>query len=200
MGDNGRSDYEVARSFVEAARQIIPHYYPPGYCVAATRISVELLRALQLPTRPLMVRVGVLNPALVAKGRMPASTDEGNRWADEDNAALVVCGDPRVNGDAPWSGHVVAIAGERWLIDLALPELSRPQKCIELAPLLARVGPAFLAGHETLELMQNGCRLIYDAFPMNWSYAGSRDWQDIALHGPALEAIWNCMGEGEDDA
>jgi len=176
------------RAFFQAACRVLPHHYAPSCCLPATRIAVEVLNERQAPTRPLMVRVVVHNPALVAKGRMAASPEEARRWRDEDNAAIAVCGNLQML-HLSWPGHVAALAGDRWLIDLSLPQLNMPDKDIHLPPLLAEVAPGFVAGREHMMWMIHGCRVFYRAYPGNHSYAGSREWQDLASHGPALREI-----------
>src|SRR5438067_570640 len=146
----GMTDEERRRltAFMEAAATVLPRYYAPQCCLAATRLAVEVLPRLQLAARPLAVKVAVHNPPLVAKGRLPASSQEAQLWRERDNAAMAVCGEAARPGH--WPGHLVAVVLEQVVVDLSLPQFNRADKQIALAPVLFPAGAAFLAGAEDL--------------------------------------------------
>jgi hypothetical protein len=130
---------------------------------------------------------------MVAKGRPPASAEEALRWREQDHVAIGVCGDTGVRWPGRWPGHLVAIAGEQYLIDLSLPQMNRPEKQVELTPILCRVTPSFLAGEGVIAFALNGCRLLYQALPGDHSYAGATDWHDAARHQQAIQAIGDLL-------
>jgi hypothetical protein len=176
--------------FMDAACSVIPRLYSPACCLAATRIAVEVLGRFDFSVRPLVVKVAVHNPALVAKGRLPASNEEARRWREEDNAAVAVCGAQGAGRHGHWPGHLVAIVAERCLIDLSLPQVNRADRDIALTPLLCKVESAFLAGTARLAFLLNHCRVVYDALPDDRSFDGIGDWHDAAMHREAIEAIY----------
>jgi hypothetical protein len=179
----------IVSSFMDVACGILPRLYAPACCVAATRITVDVLSRLQVSMRPLAVQAVIYNPALVAKGGLPTSAEEALRWRDQDHAAIGICGYSGTRREGHWSGHLVAIACEQWLIDLSLPQMNRHEQGVVLPPIVCGVGSAFLAGMEHRGFELNGCRISYEAFPADESYTGAPDWRDSARHRPATRAI-----------
>lgn len=188
-GGPGAAEWRALSAFMDAASVIVPRCYVPQCCLAATRIAVEALGRCHIPVRPLVVRVTVHNPPLVAKGRPPASAQEAQQWRQRDNAAAVTCGARSGGRPGRWPGHLVAIALERCLIDLSLPQVNRPDKAIELTPLLCSVSDSFLSAQEALSCLLNGCRIFYEALPDDLSYVGVGDWHDATAHRHAIDAI-----------
>ncbi len=191
----GRSENQDHRlgTFMDAACAVLPRFYAPECCLAATRITVDVLERLHMQVRPLVVNLMIHNPALVAKARPPASAEEALRWRDHDNAAMGICGARGPHRPGRWPGHLVAIVDERFLIDLTLPQMNRPHKDINVPPIMCGVSAEFLAGTAVRSFLVNGCRVFYQAVLDDESYAEVTDWKDPRKHQRAVQAIWDVM-------
>src|SRR5262249_29776146 len=127
-----------------ACRVFLPRYRPDS-CIAAARVLVDVFDRLHVRCRPLSVVVDVFHPAMVARaalegGRLPETTEEYQRWVAESGCWWLTLGmgEPR---PGRWAGHVAVVAWDAVLLDLTLPQASRPQRGIELAPLAVQVCP-----------------------------------------------------------
>jgi hypothetical protein len=193
-GTRSQDDVCKLDAFMDAACAVIPGRYAAPCCLGATRIAVDVLARLQIAARPLVVKIAVHNPALAAKGRPPQSSEESRLWRERDGAVMARCGGGTSARQGNWPGHLVAIALERFLIDLSLPQMNRPDRQIELARLLCPVSSEFLSGRAALSLLMNDCRVFYDALPDDQSYVGVGDWHLDRTHQPAIEEICQRLG------
>ncbi len=186
------AQYAKVSAFMDAACVTLPLFYRPDCCIAATAIACDVLGGwLHMKLRPLAVQIEIANPAIVAQGRWPADQEEYRRWQTEYGAWWVSLGDPAAEGPG-WSGHLVAVVYGTAVIDLSLPQASRPAKGIVLPAVLFEAGPGFLEG-QARDLGVNGSLLVYRARPDDRSYASAPDWQDARRRAPAVRAIRDRM-------
>jgi hypothetical protein len=171
---------------MDAACTVFPRHYRPDGCIAAARLLVDVFGRLHVPCRPLAVVVDVFNPAMVARsaaegGRLPRDTEEYRRWIDESGCWWLTLGggDPE---PGTWPGHVAVAAWDRVLLDLTLPQASRPQRGIVLAPAAVQVWPEVLDGSCRRVVAMHGCELHYQARPEDRSFMLSADWQCRERH------------------
>jgi hypothetical protein len=116
---------------MNAACKVFPPLYRPDSCIAAARVLTDVFERLHVKARPLSVVADIFNAALLARaeaegGRLPADTAEYRRWVEESGCwwlTLGSGGDPEP-GKGP--GHVAVVAWESVLIDLTLPQATRP--------------------------------------------------------------------------
>lgn len=141
-------DYELEtiRVFAEIARPIIRASYGPNSCIASTRIVIDVLTRFGLQVQPVSVMAEVWNRAYhecrIRAGRQVQSQEELDRWMATAGACV-----GRVGTDVPgeWSGHVVAIAGRRVLVDAAIDQANRPEwDIIVPGVLVTECGDGFL--------------------------------------------------------
>jgi hypothetical protein len=177
----------------DAACAVFPRHYRPDSCIAAARVLVDAFDRLHVRVRPLSVTVDVFNPAMVARasaegGRVPETDEEYQRWVEESGCWWLTLGigDPE---PGKWPGHVTVVAWDRVLIDLTLPQASRPQRGIVLAPAAIQVWAEVLTGAERRVVTMHGCELHYRARPQDRSFMGSRDWQCRDRHKEVVSEI-----------
>jgi hypothetical protein len=75
------------------------------------------------------------------------------------------------------------------LIDLTLPQASRPQRGILMAPAAIQVGDDFLDGTDRRVVTMNGSELHYQARPEDQSFMRSPDWCDRQRHRDVVQDI-----------
>jgi hypothetical protein len=157
-------------------------------------VLVDVFHHLHARVRPLSVTVEVFNAAMVARaasegGRLPQTTEEYQRWVEESGCWWLTCG---ANGEPEpgrWPGHVVVVAWKAVLIDLTLPQASRPQRGIVLPPVAVRVWPEVLTGDDPRVLNVNGCELLYQARTEDRSFMCGPDWCRREPHREVVRAI-----------
>jgi hypothetical protein len=179
---------------MNAACEVFLPRYRPDSCIAAARVLIDVFDRLHAKVRPLSVVVDVINAAMVARaeaegGRLPADTEEYQRWIEESGCwwlTLGCGGDPK---PGRWSGHVAVVAWEKVLIDLSLAQASRPQRGIVLAPAAIQVGRDFLSGSDRRVVPMNGSELHYLARPEDRSFMRSPDWCDRQRHRDVVREI-----------
>ncbi len=172
---------------MNAACRVFPRRYRPDGCIAAARVLVDVFDRLHVRCRPLAVTVDVFNPAMVARataegGRLPADTEEYQRWIVESGCWWLTLGGASDPEPGKWPGHVGVVVWESVLIDLTLQQASRPARGILLAPAAVQVCPAFLAGSESRVVTMGGSELHYVARPEHKSFMNAPDWRDRRRH------------------
>jgi hypothetical protein len=182
-----RAQYDRVLAFARAAPPFVLPLSGQGCCIAAARVACDVLGdAYHMRVRPLTVEAHVFNPVIAAKiaaeGRPLTSPEVAELW--DEGAWWITVGCRRDRDVVPgmWPGHLVAVVNDACLLDLALVQASRPHKGIRLAPLVAGVNAAFLAGHEGAVAVWefNGCQLEYQAYPHDTSYRASPFWQTLS--------------------
>jgi hypothetical protein len=188
-----RVQYDRVLAFARAAPRFLLPLGGQGCCVAAARLACDVLGdCYHMRVRPLVVEAHVFNPVitakLTAKGRAPSSAEECQQWGAEGGWSesgwwiTIGCRQDRDVVSGGWPGHLVAVVNETCLLDLALVQASRPHKGIRLAPLVAGVNAAFLAGNEgaVAVWVVNGCQVEYQAYPHDTSYRAFPAWQTLS--------------------
>jgi hypothetical protein len=178
---------------MDAACKVFPPRYRPDACIAAARVLVDVFDRLHVKCRPLAIAVDVFNPAMVTRagaegGRLPQRTEEYQQWVEESGCWWLTLG---LGEPAPgkWPGHVAVVVWERVLLDLTLPQATRHQHGILLAPAAIQVGPEFLDGSQRRVVRMNGCELHYQAHLDDQTFLRARDWYDRQRHKDVVAAI-----------
>jgi hypothetical protein len=121
---------------------------PANWCLAAAAMTRGVFADFGHPgVRVLGVRASVFNDAGWAQWlrNIPVSA-----WPDE-AWSVGIRGTGRVSADS-WDGHAVAYVpakvggGQAWLVDLSAPQMSRPDRGIDVPPVALRVDGSFYDG------------------------------------------------------
>jgi hypothetical protein len=155
-------------------REIERYYINPGRCIASARITIEVLNDYGISAEPVSVDAAVFNETAV-------------RLLEDPDAEIPAGGKPYVIFIGPeagpalagkWPGHLVAVAAGRLLIDLTLPEFSRPASGIDLQPIAVPVSERFLHGTEIAHTRFGPTAVRWKALPEDRSYRGSPLWAE----------------------
>src|SRR5262249_19675878 len=129
-------------------------------------------------------------------GRLPTDTEEYRRWVEESGCWWLTLGGGGDPEPGRWPGHVGVVVWEGVLIDLTLPQASRPQRGIVLTPTAVQVGPGFLGGSDHRIVTMNGAELYYRARPEDRSFMRSPDWIDRQRHRDVVRNILRRTRDG----
>jgi hypothetical protein len=170
----------VLEKLTEIAPNVIARNYTSDCCIAATRITIEVLKKFHFKdVKPLVVEANVFNETYLKKGRTPKDHEEAQAWLAE-GAWQVVVGDKTVQTDYPitWPGHLVAVVNGKYMVDLSITQATRPHKNINLSPIASIVPEDFVKNQDKCGLMFNDCLVVYVSYPKDVSYQRARDWWD----------------------
>lgn len=171
-------------TYAREARPVLLEYMRKDGCIAAARVTLDVLNFFGLPAEPIVVEVVLINQALRALrerlGRMPSlqeqQTLDPTCWG-------VGVGQEDTEGPG-WAGHLVTLVSPApeysVLLDPTLDQADRPHKQIIAPPVvLCAVGPEFLAGtHELAGEIQLGGKAAYHRRLTYEPYETSPDWYD----------------------
>lgn len=181
---------------LEAIAEVTPNILLRSYkdlncCIAATRIIVEVLKRLHFRNiKPFVVEANIFNETYVKKGRTPDSHEEAEQWLGE-GAWHVILGDRSQENKGQWPGHLAVLINERYMMDIAIFQASRPHKNINLHPILTTVPEDFVKGEDKCGLMFNNCMVIYVSHPEDKSYQATRDWWDVAKSKEIVSEVYS---------
>jgi hypothetical protein len=123
--------------------------YAPDCCIVASRVALDVLAHFQIPARPVVTRLFVMNQAYVtwvkAHQRLPTKEEKQEMLAAGGWSVLVGASKPTRSptGGVGLPLHLVVYLDAGYLVDLSIGQASRPQKGIVLEPLIGRVSEAF---------------------------------------------------------
>ena len=167
--------------------------YLPNVCILATRVAIETLRYFGVQAQELPVGLAVLNAEYVAweqAGRpepMPPTAHSIGVDPDADPT------DERLATMGGYMGHLVALTTDNVMIDLTLSQVNRPQKGIELGPLIVEVPGDFSTRKDWLYVLSNNrCEIAYQSRPdIGTAYKDTADWRSNhkRLVGPMIRYI-----------
>lgn len=149
--------YKILSVFMDAALKVLPKKFNPDCCIAATRITIDVLSEFHFKVKPLSVVVNVINESsgyVVSLGNKDQEKRPG-------------C----------WVGHLITMVNERCIVDLTLGQATRPQYGIRLHPILCGTDPSFCSGEREVILKINGSDIIYHPLPQDKTYLTAPDWQ-----------------------
>lgn len=175
----------VIKAYAEVARPLISERFGSASCIAAARVTIDVMRHFGLRAEPVSVVARASNAQYWAcrarvGGRPPESQKEFERWHVQDGAYVAQVG----NATAPdGSGHVVAVVEAHTLIDGAIDQLDRPRYNLRLPPILiAQCQPDFRQGATVMLGVYGGATVQYDAVEENDWFRRSEYWwsEDVA--------------------
>lgn len=171
-------------------------FFRPDCCIAATKVAIRVLASFGYASRPLTVRLAVYTEKL-AQRVMDGSWDGIHRegeWGvgvgfsepESDVGAFVGEG---------WNGHLVAISGN-WLIDLSLPQASRPLKGLHLPQSAAFLLSPGWKKDKHLAFAGNGLRLLYELHPEIKTFTTTKDWYLANRTEPVAKLLTEIIRKG----
>jgi hypothetical protein len=187
------SELELLHYGMWHARCEIVRHASAESCLISVRITAKLCDYLGITAVPMTVAVKAVNKewrAAIDNGQDPEEIDAAQaihiESLDED--------DPRIEelDESSWpGGHLVLVAGGRYLIDPSADQLSYPDFGITTKPFVADLGELadqFSTGSDEgayATTTEDEATVAYIPHPENLSYADSTDWQ-LCVPGDAL--------------
>lgn len=164
----------------------------PDSCILQCRVLLEALRNFGIAAKPMPVDVHILNPPYhrhVEDGTGVETEAELMALHAADGSWTIGLG---VGEGAPgkWSNGHLIVLGDGWMADPSLGQASRPDRDINLEPLLAPVSADFWAGRRNW-LIMNGCALGY-ASTHNDKFRDLPDWtvRHAGIDRLVSQTIW----------
>ena len=78
-----------------------------------------------------------------------------------------------------WSGHLVALVENKYLLDLSIDQASRPERGLLLEPFFIEVPSGFMQGSGISVTTSQGAELQYWARPADKSFLQAGDWRKL---------------------
>jgi hypothetical protein len=185
-------DVEIISAVVATVPEEMQRDFPPEYgvntCILSSRVGLEVLRHFKVKVRAVPTKVQVFNESMVRRigreQRHPVANWEARKWHRQDGSWALGIGDTGNTDPTRFDAHLVLLihGGDYGtmggvLADLALHQASRPQRDINLEPMVATVPPDFLGGGPlTVKVGTNVAR--YEHFPEADGWTMTPDWQD----------------------
>lgn len=195
---------QIVTAYADVARPLMRQWLSPNSCIAATRITMNILNVFGIDARPLPVVATVHNPAWLALGRkLKRQPTVDEQKADPGNAWSVGLGfnDPESRDSYPvdpnnWAGHLVALTlNDALLIDGAIDQASRPQYDMPIPPivLVQETTARFLDGSgSVVGETPDGVIISYHRNLTPDLYEHAPDWR-VTKHGLIELAIMRAM-------
>jgi hypothetical protein len=184
---------------LETASGFFAKVFDASCCLNATRILVNIIRdRMHMRARALSVTATIFNPQMLAKGRPPLNQQEGEAWRDE-GCWMVVVGSRHEYRPGRWPGHLVALVYDCCMVDASITQANRPQKNIEVPPLIVPITEEGFLLAETAQKVEglvNGCKVLYDAYPEDKSWSRTPGWcrPEVELERQIWRAYQRRMG------
>lgn len=162
--------------------QILEHYTADP-CIATVAATLETMRSLSIRAYPLAVEVAIVNRPLYewaeTHGRFPAAD------SDEYPPDGYGIGIGPVETNGVQTGHLVAIAERKFMLDFSLDQASRPEYGIKLHPLVIPIQEPFLRGRAHVVYRYGDAYLYYTAKPGERWFEQSPNW----IGGPSAPHV-----------
>lgn len=188
-------DVHIINSLVAVAPGEIERDFPIEFgiqtCILASRIGMQVLKHYKVRCRAIPCDLTIYNAAFVERisveGRMPKDDREAKKWSKQDGSwALGTSGTGRSNAQGRFDGHVVIMAyhnveagdTDGVLIDLALFQMSRPSRDINLQAVAASTPKGFMEGDMRSIAVVNRCFVYHRRLLDSTDWMRTNDWLD----------------------
>jgi hypothetical protein len=165
-------------------------------CILATRLTCLALQSERIRCRPFPVKITASNAAYIRfvreRERLPLQTDPpeivGNAWS-----VFVGPGNelfPKPNGRRGWSGNLVALIGEKYIVDGTIGQAARPDREIHLPEGAWFPAPDyFLRGeHGIVTELDGGGVLTYHPLE-DRAFRAAPDWTRVRPSDPLVAQL-----------
>lgn len=197
----------VVRAYADIARQVmLDRGWRVNTCIAATRVTINVLGAFGIAARPFCTSACVYSPEWVRLrnrlGREPSIEEQiaGGAWSVGLGLPDPPEGAEEINapeeGDTGYNGHLVAlVADDALLLDASIDQAARPERGIVIPPEVNFMAatPEFVEGREPIVGENNlGAVVVYRRRedPPDWEIAP--DW-DMHRHASVELAILRAL-------
>lgn len=178
----GRLDIEEVPVVVEQVMR--EDGFQPNACIAAARITTIALTRLGVPgARAVACQFDAVTPATLemlesasARGIGPHefSDTEKDEWSRRGAVWVSLVDESPGRG---YSGHVVTLLGDDWLIDPTLTQASRPERGMPLGPIAIRLegDPSDAVSVQ----LRSGATILYQLDPARTDFRAAPDWREV---------------------
>ena len=98
-----------------------------------------------------------------------------------------------------WDGHLVAVVGGRYIVDLSAGQFARPQHGIKMVPFVVHAEPGWAKGREPLVLAGGeGAVVALLAKPGERSFLPAKDWWHRRII-PVVERVEEAIRQGYEE-
>jgi hypothetical protein len=169
-------------------------------CIESAAAAVDVLRAGGIWVQVLAVTVLVFNAIgwqLHGQGILPGlSSTEMAVWSLYDAWSVGIGTLTDVPSPGAYGGHLVALVENRWLLDLAIDQASRPDHGVTLSPLLVAIEPSRLAADGEIVELSDGTVLVYHLNLAPWAgaYRHMQAWTDKRQRAEVASAVRATLG------
>ena len=194
----------LLEAYAEIARGEILREFGIESCIASTRITLEVMKKLKVPVKPLPTRLCAMNVVMARLIEEHGWPDPKtlDRWVEEHNAHSIGLGyGPPTPDDPGWDGHLVAFVGGRYIVDASIDQVNRPQKEISVPDVIvAKIERGFITGKRPLLVRLSSAVLRYEVMtPPDLGYRSSPNWRLRYQTQPAVERILAELRERSED-
>jgi hypothetical protein len=198
---NATETENTIQRFAEIAQPMILDRFGAASCVAATRVTLAVLRYLGISAEPCACFVAVFDPAFVAvmasEGLTareiqdkPKSFQREFRRRHPDSNSIVI-GDVAEDG-TPFPAHTVSIVERKHLLDLTIGQATHEKSGIYMpGTLWLEISEQFVDCGATFAQV-NGCEVMYQSMPFIDFYRYKPQW-DKSLTAGMVEEILRRM-------
>jgi hypothetical protein len=190
----------LAIQLQQRARPVLHERFGAASCIESTAAAIDVLRAGGIWVQVLAVTVLVFNAAgwqLHVQGIVPGlSTVEMAVWSLYDAWAAGIGTGTDLPGVGVYGGHLVTLVENRWLLDLAIDQASRPDHGVTLSPLLVAIEPSQLASDGAVIHLSDGTVLVYQLNLAPWAgaYRHMQAWTDKRQRAEVASAVRATLG------
>lgn len=176
----------------------------PNHCILSTAITIDVMRNFGIQATPMPVKVEVFDPVTTKSYYKKMVKKPNTNWTPRDAVSsrshIIFIG--YGNGKSPAVGHLVSVLDIEpepgVLIDLSVTQASRPEKGINIRPLVSPVTSEFRSFKEVLIVeteKPNNCILLYNPDPNNSEIFNSGDWIDKKRREQIVKTITFAIDE-----
>ena len=195
MNQTGRPLEQRLVAFSEIAKKELVRVGFGKECLAASRISVDVLKRAGLAVKPLTVMARAVNAKFLKQVEHLRRFPQRNEfWPGASSVGI------GYETPGEWTGHLVVIVEAGYLLDLTLDQAARRKHKIRLPPFLVwQVNREFLEGKAIVELGFGdpvSTYASYKACPDDLRYAFLPLWNSAELKPVAdrISELWNDRG------
>lgn len=171
-----RREEQIVRHLIDVFPKLAEDRgYRINSCILATRHGIEILRHFDIPAKPVAVRALAFNQPGWQEFETALHEERAPHYEGE-AYSVGISGDGDSDGGW-WDGHLI-IQTPRFLVDLTLHQMSRPQHNIPLEPIYLDKPKDWDSGGLHIFGFDTGVTAFYKVMEEQDSYQHSGDWRN----------------------